>query len=1372
MSTNETEDPAQKKEAGVWKRPVAQQKDSQVKTWLIFLGVLLIAFSLWVPVRALWSRYRYTRPVASVQRTAESFVALAYHGVSEEASKPESMDIQPAAFEAQISALTAKGYTPIGLEDVTAFYQEGKLLPEKAVLLTFEQTRKSTYFEARSVLRKYRWRAVMGVWTEPMHAEDEQALRWPYLRDMFTLGIWDLVAESREGFHYIPAGPEGATGPFLTTPMWLEQNKRYELPEEFATRLQTDHQEVIQEFKKEMGVAPVAFFYPYGDYGQYDEMAKVVRTINLQQVGTNYHLGFTLGTLALNTRYSDTARLNRLLVDPKWTPQELVDRLERVWPFSQDDAYRIRNFDSQYWIKEWGDVASVDGALRVRAIPQADPLEVDQRKATTGAKAWLLGSDLLQDGFVSMRFQLKSGRFALYMRSSPRGEYIVFTLDGHGNVSLRQKTNLETEVMLATDSSLNEPRSDHELLLGLRGNMAYVRLNNRLLFGGRVLLQGAPVPGLIGVGVWDEVSGIGDLSIVSTKLVAPERAVVTWTPEIGRNPAHVSAWLQENSYRYTILSPPWMDVQSTASFTLPLWDREALLMLARLNCFKICPAMTVRDAQYLKRLSVDEVVKDMEAFQVDGLYVDARGCDPSQIASLSDWLLKLNAHFVKKNYQLLLRLPTAVEGMPSAGNMINTLAGVVLAGEFSRPLFGLPWEKLIGTLSIDPEAKESPLSLYYQIVEKQGQELSPDARAEVLRQKGFDAFVLGEYERAIECWTDWSTLKPQTSDPLSLIGDAYLRLNRLTDALEAYTKSLQLNPGQVELAIRRARLLEKMGRSDEQAAMLNLYARVFPGTSSLVIEQSKWLLTNKRKTEATELMKKLVKERPEELEARQILQGMLEEPGERYQNLKDLLDHVKSGSASLHGLGRVLTSSDLLSTRESAVFFSAIREAALQEPRRQTRELFSGFLPLERIVSEQFQQGVLSDHWTSFGSSVTPNSSGRFELRAGSDMAEAYLRLRKSDFLRDGFIEVDLDESVGFFWLYARRSSSAMIRFGFDDEGFLRIQSWVNGELRTSENRGWMRPPGLVNMRLEVRGDGARGFVNGSPAFATSLTIPNDLRYGWWSVAPFSTELGMARAKIGRITAAPLPTTILMVPPMDEMQVPQFLDRTRPAAYQISAVAPIVYFQKQDGSIEENKAFSMQMLRMFVSFHRLRFMPVVEASYFSELDVPGLMALLKRDNITSLCVCTRFMPSEAWFKAVEAELEKTSAYLLVMVSEKPFWTEVKEGREVKEKTEEPVRLATLRQIERGNLLLPPLRSVWPSVEAHTFTEEGIPSPLPFAVPAEMEALSAREALPELNQPRLYVYPSEPPVDRRDIPHVEMLPPREEVGRTLHNRDGL
>lgn len=1352
-----------------WARPIAQRKDSQLRAWLISLGVLLLGVALWTPLRTLWTRHKYVRPETSVVRDATSFVALAFPGVSSDSMRMGLYDVPTLVFEEQIKELAARGYQAIDLADVRAFYKEGKLLPRRAILLTFEQTRKSSYFEARSILNRYAWKAVMGVWAKPIQQKDAQSLLWPYLRDMTKLGTWDLAAQSYDGFQAIPAGPNGEKSAFLSTPMWKSIQYRYEAPEEFISRVRGDHVKIITEMKNETGASPIAYFYPYGNYGQHDEEAHVVRETNLKLVDQNYACGFILGSLGLNTQYTDVARLNRLLVNPRWSAKELVDYVDQLQPFSVEQEQRVINFNANDWVQEWGGITNLEGDLVLRAVPGSNPLSVQNAEETSGAKVWLAGSDLFCDGFVSLRFKMRHGQFAVYLRCTSYGEYIAFTLDAAGRATIRQRTRGGNIVTLASDTVADEGISDCALLFGMRGNNIYVLLNKKMLFGGRVLAEGMPSAGLIGLSVWDATKGVASARVSSMKVILPNQTLVTWTPDVGRNSVHLASWLHENAYRFSLLAPPWLHVVSSASFTLPAWDVEMVDTIAKINATPVYPRILVSDASYLQALSQKDLLLEIKRAKGNGVFVDALDCQVSQMSMLSDWLLKLYNQPEMEGLKLIIRLPLAAESIPSTGNLMEQLKNALLVGDFTHPVLGLTWARQGIVLPVENESGGGPLELYYQINTSMSRsEETTEMKADRLRQSGFDAFAQGRYTDAITAWSEWSLLCPHLPSPHALKGDAYIRLKQFDDALESYTTSLAINPGQVDLALRRSRLLEKMGRKDEQAEQLNLYARTFPGVSSIVIEQAKWLRENKRLSEACTLLKKLVAERPDEIEARQILQGMLTDPLERYRNLSGFADMARKGNTSHFGFGRVLMNSDLLSIREAGVFFPLIRDIASTSTSRASRQLFQDFLPLDKLVYESFKTGKLSDDWISFGNSISSEVGGRFELRAGSDMAEAYLRLKRSDFMRDGFVSVNLDESVGFFWLYARRSADAMIRFGFDDEGFLRIQTWMNGDLVSSDFRAWLRPPGTVNIRLEIRGDGAHGYVNGGPAFSSGLGIANELRYGWWSVAPFAPDVGVARARIQSIACGPLPATILFVPPIAEPTILQLLDMIRPSVSQLTLLAPVMYVQRQNGAIEEDTQFKVNMLRMFAAFHRLRFVPVVDASFYSEVDVESLIQIIQTYNLSTLCLCTRSKPAEAWFRKMTEALEKTTATVFVISSQTAFWA-ADEKRFATVQNNGQRFDFSMQQIERGNVVFAPYRSQWSDLEAKPFTTNGIPPVIHFEDQAEVARFSAEQNVPALMTPRIYVFPSRGPIQSISHEPVSLTPPKE-VAPLAKSRD--
>ena len=678
--------------------------------------------------------------------------------------------------------------------------------------------------------------------------------------------------------------------------------------------------------------------------------------------------------------------------------------------------------------------------------------------------------------------------------------------------------------------------------------------------------------------------------------------------------------------------------------------------------------------------------------------------------------------------QLVLKLPTAIESLPSAGNIVRLLPGVLLAGDFQEAPFNLDESQVLGIMRVLPSASDETLSLYYQLSDMLAvyNDVSPDVKREELRQLGFDAFTAGEYQEAIRIWEDWLKNDPRNAEALALIGDAWLRLNMQDKALEAYTQSLEINPGQMNLAIRQARLLEQLNRLDESADLLNAYARAFPDSPAITIAQAQWLDRHRQRHEARNVMKSLVQRHPDNIEARLILQTMLDEPVERYANMHELLAIGRGAETHLFGFGRDIFAAELLTIPEASVFFDFVRATASGAQNKKTRELYQGFLPLTEKVTENFVMNKLSDNWIAFGG-FRPSAYGRYELRAGSDMSEAFLRLKKSELLRDGFLEVTLDESAGAFWLYARRSSKSMVRYGYDDEGYIRIQTWLNGELRTYESRPWLRPPGSVRLRLEIRGDGAVGYVNGKPVFTTPLVIPQDVCYGWWSIAPFSPELGLARARIARIECGPLAPSILLIPKLPDTDVRDALDAVRQHVRDLSAVAPVAFTQLADGTIPSEPDVELAVYKMFCTFHRLRLMPVVDLAYFSEILPEHLTALILKHRLAGLILRVRTLPDPEWFDKMEKMLEHTTADFIVVQQEEWSWPHHERGTPAFK--EEVARLKKLnkvgvREIQRGNLMLHPVQDAW-----------AVPL-LPYSEWSASLARNGREGL----APRLVVLP--------------------------------
>jgi tetratricopeptide (TPR) repeat protein/peptidoglycan/xylan/chitin deacetylase (PgdA/CDA1 family) len=1284
-----------------WMRPVRVKQDNNFRAWMLFLaGVCLIA-ALWVPVRTAWQRARY-KPVTVPVRDADSFVVLAYTGVSAgKVRGPE--EISRAQFESHIRALHERGFNPIGIKDVVDFYTKGTPLPRRAVMITLEQAKKSSYIETRSILQEYRWQAVMMVRSDTIARRDQDVLRWPILRDMHRSATWDIAPQSISGFKRIPAGPNGETGNFFSSPMWLAGDARLETPVEFFARIKAEHQRTVDEFKQQIGSRPLAFAFPFGDYGQFDARAVATRVMNLGAISDFYDLGFALGPFMLNTRHSDPRALNRMQVKPDWTTEEFIAVIESsqtVRPCAIKDALAATR-----WQTVWGiGGATTNTPFELRSVNHTDKAA---GPPGTGALTWLLGSDLFEDLLVNVRFRLRAGQFVLRFRYRLGNEEgIRFLLDPAGNRQVLQKLYGAEELLLANQHGNGiSPDDIHELSIALNGRTMTIKLNGEMIMAEPITLMTEPAPGMFGFEVWDPRPGAAAVEILSLEFPPCRNTLMYWGPENeNRTPSLISR-LHQQTLKYAAISPPWMDLQRAVPLVLPEWDDQALTQFARIHNVPVMPRITLHSAELTLGLRPEQIITEAHRMGFGGIYLDCRNVPVSEIPLITPWLQTFHETTKERQMKLALTLPTAIKRMTAFAS---------IAGLFPGALIAAPTQELATTLSAetpnvvvaekiaDPLA-DMHISLYHQLAlrELPAEILAQRTQKDAKRTEGLLLFHEGKYEEAVAVWQSWlEEDDPRSADAMGLIGMAYIKLGEPEKALEYYTRSLDVAPGQISMAVRRAELLDSLDRTNESREQLNLYARIFPGHPEILIAQAKWLERRNRRTEARVMLEALVKDQPFNVGARVALLSMQDSSVERYRTMRDILALGKSPDSRLP-FGNMLLSQELLTYPESGVFFEYIRERAASAQGSSVQRLYERFMPLTDKVVDNFAQGRLSDEWIA-SAGIRALERGSYELRTAIDQAEAYLRLHRSELMRDGYLDVILDETQGFFWVYARRSARTMVRFGFDNDGFIHIQAWHNGDLLASHTRPWMRPPGSLRMRLEIRGDGARGFVNEMEVFDTPLDIPRQVAYGWWGIAPFAFELGIARARIIQMECAPLPPTIVMTAPGNpEDQIVQL----RPHAGNFSALAPAWIFQNPDGSLPMELPADASIMRMFCAFHGIRLLPVIDLAYDGAVQPQQVTNLIKRNNLAGVIIKRRTQPSRQWLDAMHAALEKHPATVLILQTEAALWNLPRAGLE--SRGEHLIRPEVrdnllpsedetlfLKELPVGSVLLSPVQTTW------------------------------------------------------------------------------
>lgn len=1236
---------------------------SYASSWMHFLIVMCLLVAWYFPMRVLISHWLWPK-VETGPRTSYAFVALAYEGVSKRTN-----EVSTPLFTEHLDALRSRGYVPIGLDDVRQLVYEGKPVPQKAVLLTFDHGRKTSYFAVDSILRKAGWKAVMFLWTKPITDRDSAALLWPYIRIMSRSGTWELGAQSHDGFASIPASPRGYLGHFMTTAKWLAEENRFETPAEFANRLAQDHESCLAVIDQKIGRKPIAFAYPYGDFGQFESRAIFARRINLQLASKYYGLGFLTGNLAANTRYSDPKRLNRVRVKPEWSGEDLAAFLDRSWPDEDNLSATNTSRMASAWIVDWGGMKEEKGRMTLYAPEQI-----------TGAKMWLAGSDLTKDFYSRVVFSDLNGQMGIYARAAADEEsYVYLGLDSKGSVWLRQtrfgkdSSRFEEEqsrdmsvwlrqkhvslerFTLASAHTVVDPAKEHVLDIYARGPLLFARLDGQPLFSERILLRGDMKPGMMGVSVWSPEKGRARVTISEITLSSQTQNLAAWNTA-SQWDTSVFRWLHQNAYHLTDISPPWISFSPSGQMIKSAWDPNAYRMLSQMYQFRLMPRVVINDERALTRLAPSQLGDRLAEAKANGLYVSMDEMQNPSAQRIVTWLQQCAQDLRGRGMSMLVRLPSALEKPTFVRSLLAMSPQIQVVAAPASPLRAVgPKGTNVNTAQLDqiPEPEQDKdMPVFYELnsaAEGQG-EPSSAYQGSRLQQDGQAAFLDADYPKAIGLWQKWFSLEPNNPRAPMLIGDAYLRVGDLKQALTNYDVSLSLDPGQIRLALRRAGLLDSMGRAEDAMHGLNMYARLFPENNEIMLAQAEWLRRHDRGAEAIPIVKHVLQGDTNNFEAAAMMLR-LPVPAADFRAQMEALLRIGERPEFHYELGQAIWKYDLLSMPGSHALVRTVRRIASQTKDGRVASLFERLLPRTVQVTDVFNGGRISDAWWLDGGNFNAEG-GKLQFRTDDTHTEATIRLLGSEHFRDAYAEAIVQRKVGAFWLYARRTGEHLVRFGIDEAGKMFLQLWRSNHIVDQRTRPWAEPKTSIRLRLEVRGDGVMGYIDGQPAFSSPLELPGDFELGWVGMATFGTERGKSQAILERASAGPLAPRLLSLSGLkDDAALDAALAAIRPEINHITDLSPQWFKIGVDGAWQNLFGKEEQMLRLFARYYRVRLMPAVSVEPGAQLRADDLISNAAKYKVDGFVLIYPVLPDAAWFDALERALGASNIKILVVAME-------------------------------------------------------------------------------------------------------------------------
>ncbi|GEM_PF-3153973 len=219
--------------------------------------------------------------ISSAEEKKNRFHVLCYHNVTDTITDPSTPSITTDQLISHFKWLKQNGYNVITVDDILAAKEGRKDLPEKSVLLTFDDGYTSFYNRIFPLLKEYGYHAVyalVGKWQETPLDNNftygttpkprSMLLRWKQVKEMADSGFVEIASHGYDAHYGVVSNPQGNTRPFYNTLIYDPKSGKYEKEDEYIKRVESDIKRSSDTIFKYIGKRPRILVWPYGAYNQ------------------------------------------------------------------------------------------------------------------------------------------------------------------------------------------------------------------------------------------------------------------------------------------------------------------------------------------------------------------------------------------------------------------------------------------------------------------------------------------------------------------------------------------------------------------------------------------------------------------------------------------------------------------------------------------------------------------------------------------------------------------------------------------------------------------------------------------------------------------------------------------------------------------------------------------------------------------------------------------------------------------------------------------------------------------------------------------------------------------------------------------------
>lgn len=206
-----------------------------------------------------------------------TFITLAYHDIQDDDFDQRYLSLTTAQLIAHFAWIRENGYIPVSVDQIITARNGGNALPEKAVLLSFDDGFSSFYHRVYPLLKATGWPVVwapVGIWMDTptdqpidfggLSTPRDRFANWDIVKEISTSGLVEIGSHTHNLHFGAQANPQGNQQPTAATRFYNPETATYETSDGYKKRIGHDVEIITEKIKKVTGKSPRVWVWPYG----------------------------------------------------------------------------------------------------------------------------------------------------------------------------------------------------------------------------------------------------------------------------------------------------------------------------------------------------------------------------------------------------------------------------------------------------------------------------------------------------------------------------------------------------------------------------------------------------------------------------------------------------------------------------------------------------------------------------------------------------------------------------------------------------------------------------------------------------------------------------------------------------------------------------------------------------------------------------------------------------------------------------------------------------------------------------------------------------------------------------------------------------